>query len=83
MSKEKNFLDEKSLIGRVIDVHCKDRNETAFTGVELKCINEAGLVVTWESRGCFFTTHIPSANLSFLTAKYNNNSTTPSESKAV
>ena len=79
MSKDKNINDERGLVGKVVSVTCIDRAESEFTDCECKAINEAGILLAWESRGIFNLTHIPKHNIGFVSVKYSNAAPAPEQ----
>lgn len=81
--KDKVITDEKGLVGKIVTVTCLDRAESEFTNCELKAINSAGVVLSWESRGIFNITHIPMRNIGFISARYGNTTTPESQTKSV
>lgn len=79
--KDKALTDERGLVGKIVTVTCIDRPESEFTNCELKAINEAGVLLAWESRGVFNITHIPKHNVGFISAKYGNTAVASTEQK--
>lgn len=79
--KDKVINDEKGLVGKIVTVTCVDRAESEFTNCELKAINNAGVLLAWESRGVFNITHIPLRNVGYISARYGNTTTPTNDQK--
>ena len=79
--KEKTINDERGLVGKIVSVTCIDRSESEYTNCELKSINDAGVVLAWESRGIFSVSFIPKHNIGAVTARYGNSNTPTAEQK--